>query len=183
MSGDFDVNDTPPLLAALGLADGDVDADIPIPQMVRASVYHQLTDTLAIMGDVGWEDWSEMDFTPITGPGGATLQVPRRWHDTWHFGLGVEWQAAPAWLLQFGVAHDTSPVRNRRYNQPDMPSDRQWRFSAGVIHDWNERVRIGVNYTLVDFGRSPIDVSNAFGRLQGDYDDFQAHVVSVSASF
>jgi long-subunit fatty acid transport protein len=183
MSGDFDVKDIPPLFQALGLTDGDVDADVPIPQLVRASVYHELTDTLAIMGDVGWEDWSEMDFLPISGPAGRTLEAPVQWHDTWHFGIGAEWRAAPAWLLQAGVAYDTSPVRDRQHNQAYMPSDRQWRFSTGVVHDWNERVQIGLNYTLIDFGRSPMDLSNAFGRFQGDFDDFRAHVVALSVSF
>ena len=31
-------------------------SDVPIAQMVRASVYHQLTDTVAVMEDVGWAD-------------------------------------------------------------------------------------------------------------------------------
>ncbi len=151
--------------------------------MVRASVYHQLTDTVALMADVGWENWSVMDFTPISGPAGSTIQVPRDWKDTWHFGLGGEWRVAPAWLLQTGVAYDTSPVRDRSNNLPDMPSDRQWRFSAGVVHDWSERVKIGLNYTYADYGRSPIDVTNAFGRLAGDYSNFGLHIVALSVAF
>jgi long-chain fatty acid transport protein len=151
--------------------------------MVRASVYHQLTDEVALMADVGWEDWSEMDYTPIGGPAGRTVSVPRKWHDTWHFGLGAEWWVAPAWLLQTGVAFDTSPVRNRQHNLPDMPSDRQWRFSAGVVHDWSERVQIGFNYTYADYGRAPIDVSNALGRLAGDYEDYALHIVGMSVGF
>jgi long-chain fatty acid transport protein len=183
LDGDIDFNDLPPLFVALGLEDGDVSVEIPIPQMVRASVYHQLNDTVALMADVGWEDWSENDFTPISGPAGATLEIARAWHDTWHVGLGVEWRAAPAWLLQFGVAHDTSPVRDRRHNLPDMASDRQWRFSAGFIHDWNEKVRLGLHYTLIDFGRSPIQTGNAFGDFVGDYDTYQAHVIALTAAF
>jgi long-chain fatty acid transport protein len=183
MEGDFDVDDTPPIFRALGLTDGDVEADVPIPQLVRASVYHQLTDDVAVMADVGWEDWSEMDYTPISGPAGATVEVPRNWHDTWHFGLGAEWRIAPRWLLQTGVAFDTSPVRDRHHNLPDQPSGRQWRFSAGVVHNWSESVQIGLNYTYIDFGRSPIDASNAFGRLAGDYEDFGAHVAAVSIAF
>jgi long-chain fatty acid transport protein len=183
MTGDFELENPTPVLLALGISEGDVDADVPIPQYVRASVYHQLTDSLAVLGDVGWEDWSEMDFTPITGPAGRTIEVPRGWHDTWHFGLGLEWQATPYWLFQTGVAFDTSPVRDRHHNLPDMPSDRQWRFSGGFVYDWSETTQIGVNYTYVDFGRSPIDVTNNFGRLSGDYEDFGAHVFAVSVAF
>jgi long-chain fatty acid transport protein len=183
LDGDVDFNKLPPLFVALGLDDGDIDVEIPLPQMVRASVYHQLNDTVALMADLGWEDWSENDYTPISGPAGGVLNISRNWHDTWHVGVGVEWRAAPAWLLQFGVAHDTSPVRDRRHNLPDMASDRQWRFSAGFIHDWSERVKLGLHYTLIDFGRSPIETGNAYGNFVGDYDTFQAHAIALTASF
>ena len=109
--------------------------------------------------------------------------MPRNWKDTWHVALGTEWRAAPRWLLQTGVAYDTSPVRDRYQNLPDQPSDRQWRFSAGVVHDWSERVKIGLNYTYIDFGRSPIDTSNPFGRLAGDYKRFVGHVIGFSVAF
>ena len=182
-TGDFNLKDIPPLYRALGIQEGDIDMEVPIPQMVRASVYHQLTDTVALMGDIGWEDWSEMEYTPLSGPGGALIEIPRNWHDTWHFGLGAEWRARPAWLLQTGVAFDTSPIRDRRHNLPDMPSDRQWRFSAGFVYNWSESVTVGLNYTYIDFGRSPINSNSALGRFEGDYDKFVAHVVSASVEF
>ena len=182
-TGDVDFNDLPPFYRALGLRDGDVDLSIPIPQMVRASVYHQLTDTIAVMGNVGWEDWSEYDSTPLSGPAGATIYIPRDWHDTWHFGLGVEWRVKPDWLLQTGVAHDTSPVPDRDRNLPDSPSGRQWRFSGGVVHDWSESTKLALNYTYIDFGRSPVKAETAFGRLEGDYEDFGAHVIALSIEF
>ena len=181
--GDLELNDIPPLYRALGIREGDIGMDVPIPQMVRASVYHQLTDSLALLGDVGWEDWSEMDATPISGPSGALIEVDRGWHDTWHFGLGAEWRAAPAWLLQAGVAFDTSPVRDRQHNLPDMPADRQWRFATGFVYDWSESVKVGLNYTYIDFGRSPIDSRSALGRFQGDYQTFVAHVLALSVEF
>ncbi|MEN8159534.1 MAG: outer membrane protein transport protein [Myxococcota bacterium] len=182
LDGDIRIRNSP-ILGGLGLTKGDVEADIPIPQLVRASVYHRLSDELAILGDIGWEDWSEMDFTPITGPAGNTVKIPRRWHDTWHFGVGLEWQAAPGWLLQTGVAYDTSPVSSRRHNLPDMPSDRQWRYSVGAVYDCGEGVRVGLNYTYVDFGSAPIRATNALGTISGDYDEFGAHVIALSVAF
>jgi long-chain fatty acid transport protein len=183
MDGDFDVRNTPPLFQALGLRDGDVQAELPLPQFVRGSFHHQLTDEVALLGDVGWEDWSVNDFTPLRGPAGRTLEVPRKWRDTWHLGAGVEWRVAPRWLLQTGVGYDSSPVKERSTNLPDMPSDDQWRLSFGFVHDLTENVRIGLNYTYIDFGRSPIATPNDFGRLVGDYEDFEAHAVAFSVAF
>jgi long-chain fatty acid transport protein len=182
LDGNFEVRDVPPVFVALGLTDGDVEAKIPIPQLIRASIYQQLTDRLAILADLGWEDWSENDFTPIQGPAGRTLQLPRDWRDTWHFGLGLEWRVTPAWLLQTGVAHDTSPVRSRHKNFPDMPADRQWRFSMGVVHDWSESLQLAFNYTWIDLGKARIDIGNDYGRLIGEYDQNRAHVFSFSVA-
>ena len=111
------------------------------------------------------------------------MSIPRKWHDTWHFGLGIEWQAASKWLLQTGTAFDTSPVRDRRHNTPDLPSGNQWRFSGGLVYDWSDTVKVGLNYTYIDFGRSPINVSSALGRLEGDYEEFHAHVVALTVEY
>ena len=54
----------------VGLSDGDVDADIPIPQHVRASIYHELSDSLAVLANVGWDDWSGGPSRVKNGGGG-----------------------------------------------------------------------------------------------------------------
>jgi long-chain fatty acid transport protein len=183
LSGDFNLINPTPALLLLGVSDGDVDADIPIPQFLRVSAFHQLTDSLAVMANVGWEDWSIMDFTPLTGPAGREVQVPREWRDTWHFAFGVEWQAEEHWLLQAGLAYDTSAARSRETNFADMPTDRQWRFSVGFVYSGKAWGDIGFNYTFVDFGSAPINASSTFGTLEGEYEDFNAHVVALSFSF
>ena len=86
-------------------------------------------------------------------------------------------------MLSETLHPSSSPVRDRFQNLPDQPSDRQWRFSVGVVHDWSERVKIGLSYTFIDFGHSPIDTSNAFGRLAGDYQSFDGHAIALSVGF
>jgi len=183
LEGKVDIENTPPLFEAIGFTKRSVELELPIPQLVRASVYHQLTPTLAIMGDVGWEDWSVMDYLPITGAAGAAISIPISWHDTWHFGVGLEWRAHPRWLLQTGVAYDTSPVRDSHHNRPDFPADRQWRVSCGLVYDWSESIQLGLNYTYVNLGSAPIDITNQFGRFQGEYEDNQFHAIALSVEF
>ncbi len=183
LSGDFDLVDPTPALIALGLRDGDIDADIPIPQFVRLSLFHELTDSLDLSANIGWEDWSVMDFTPLDGPAGVGVQIPRDWNDTWHFALGLEWQADEHWRLQTGIAYDTSPIRSRETNFADMPTDRHWRLAFGFVYSGKEWADIGLNYTYLNFGRAPINAISPFGTLEGKYEDFDAHIISLSFSF
>jgi long-chain fatty acid transport protein len=46
------------ILNGSGLAGSEVDIDMTIPQAVMFSAYHQLTDRWAIMGNIGWQEWS-----------------------------------------------------------------------------------------------------------------------------
>ena len=51
----------PVLLGALylnGLAGSKVDIDMTVPQAVMLSGYHQVNERWAIMGNIGWQDWS-----------------------------------------------------------------------------------------------------------------------------
>jgi long-subunit fatty acid transport protein len=55
-----DLSDIGPLLQAAlnltGLAGSSVKLDMEIPQAVLASAYHEVTDKLAIMGNIGWQN-------------------------------------------------------------------------------------------------------------------------------
>ena len=42
------------------------------------------------------------------------------------------------WLLQVGFSYDTSPVDSDD-RTPDMPMDRQIRYTTGVQYKWSDR--------------------------------------------
>ena len=46
-------------LQVTGVAGGSTKLKWTLPQQVMLGGYHELTDTLAIMGNLGWQDWSE----------------------------------------------------------------------------------------------------------------------------
>lgn len=161
LDGDVDIS---PIGAATGIG-----TDIPFVQLVRLSGYHDLSEKFAILGTVGWEDWSELDSQTIyVGPGGADIE--RNWKDTYHFALGLHYRASEKWLLQTGVAYDTSPSDSGD-TLPDLPIDRQWRISGGAIYELNERVTIGGAVTYADYGDAKINDPNPSKGLVGSYDE------------
>ncbi len=78
-----DLNGVGPLLKAAlnatGLAGAEVKLDMELPQAVMASVYHEFTDRLAIMGNVGWQDWSNFGNIDVSIDSDTSRAPPKTW--------------------------------------------------------------------------------------------------------
>ncbi len=139
--------------------------EFTFPQLVRLGGYHELNDQWALLGTVGWEDWSKFDELLISTQGGSG-GIATDWKDTYHFSGGVHYRPAEEWLLQAGITYDTSPV-SAGDRTADMPVDRQIRYAIGVRHQLTERINVGGAFEYVDLGNAKINSST----LQGDYQD------------
>jgi long-chain fatty acid transport protein len=87
----------------------DSNLKFTFPQLIRVGGYHELNDQWAILGTVGWEQWSAFDELLVSTEKGSA-GIPTEWEDTWHFSGGVHYRPAEDWLLQAGITYDTSPV-------------------------------------------------------------------------
>jgi long-chain fatty acid transport protein len=172
----------PNLAAALGpLAGASADLEINLPQQVMLSAYHDVTDQLAIMGNIAWQEWSDFGETNVTITTTAATEVTadRNFDDTWHFALGGMYQVAPDWRLSAGVAYDTSPV-NTEDRTPDAPLDRQIRVAGGLQYEFSDKMRFGVAYTYLDGGDADISQSGTLrGDLVGDYERNDIHIIAA----
>ncbi|MCP3999952.1 MAG: hypothetical protein GY727_03490 [Gammaproteobacteria bacterium] len=145
-------------------ADAGTDTTITLARFIKASIYHELNDQWAILGTIGWEDWSAFKDVNISTNQGSQL-LPREWHDTYKFATGVHYRPDDQWLLQLGFAYDTSPV-NFDDRFPDMPIDRQIRYSMGAQYKWSEKISLGSQFVYADYGSAKI--RNPL--LSGDYE-------------
>jgi len=146
------------LLNVSGLAGSKVDIDMILPHSLMLSGYHQLNPRWAVMGNIGWQDWSEFGKQDLTlrSTTSTTFTQDLDYDDTWHFALGAQCRFADPWLWSFGVAYDTSPG-DEDTRTPDVPLGRQIRIGTGIQYDWNEDMTIGAAYAYVDTGKAKID--------------------------
>ncbi|NNL78527.1 MAG: hypothetical protein HKO68_19525 [Desulfobacterales bacterium] len=144
-------------------ADAGVDTKITLAQFIKVSGYHELNDRWALLGTVGWEDWSAFKDVNISTDRGSQ-KIPRDWKDTWKFAAGVHFRPVDKWLLQLGFSYDTSPVDSDD-RTPDMPIDRQIRYATGVQYKWSDRLSLGGQFVYADYGKAKIDND----LLKGDY--------------
>jgi len=171
------------LLDTSGLAGSKVDIEMNIPQAVMFSAYHQLTDRWAVMGNIGWQDWSEFGKQDLTLRSTSSTKFTKdlNYDDTWHFALGAQYQFADSWRWSVGAAYDTSPT-DEDTRTPDLPLDRQIRVGTGIQYDWNTDVTLGFAYEYLDAGDARIDQEGGplQGPLKGKYDPNAIHFFAVN---
>jgi long-chain fatty acid transport protein len=172
------------LLSILGLDGTSVGMEFTIPQWIMVSGYQQITDKLAVMGNFGWQDWSQFGNVDISLS--VNPETPRRFNnqlgfkDTWHAAIGAQYRVSEAWLLAAGFAYDSSPC-DESNRSPDMPFDRNFRYSAGVQYDWSKNLTLGLAYVFIDLGSASINKQGFLrGNLVGDYSPNNVNVINLN---
>jgi long-chain fatty acid transport protein len=164
-------------LSRRNLLNAKLKLDLNIPQMVMLSGYFELNDQWAILGDVGWQDWSKFgDFgITVSSINTTSFTVNEEYNDTWHVALGAQYRLNPLWLLSAGVAYDSSMVDDSE-RKAWLPMDRQIRVGAGAQYQWNKDITVGLAYEYADYGDNKLEQQGGSlqGELKGDYSSFNA---------
>ncbi len=180
---DLDFSDTPefdglgPVLEGLlkrsGLTTSELDMSVTVPQMVMLSVYHEVNPKLAVMGNVGWQDWSEfgkVDIEIDNPENPKSLTIDNEYKDTWHLSLGAQYRYSSAWTFSGGIAYDSAAVDDDK-RTVTLPMGESWRFALGCQYAFRPDVTLGAAYEFMWTGDMPVDQRRGpAGRLEGDYD-------------
>ncbi len=172
-SGDLEITTG----GGLGFSVG-TDLEFTFPQLVRVGVYHELNDQWALLGSVGWEEWSSFDELLVSVHNGSA-SIATEWEDTYHFSGGVHYRPTDNWLLQAGITYDTSPVSDGN-RTAYLPMDRQVRYAVGAQYQWNERMTIGGAFEYIDLGNARINDPTI---LTGEYVDNRIFMFALNLSY
>ena len=171
----FTTNLSPGLRASLkksGLLGAKVNLSQTEPQQMMASGLYQLTPALALMGNVGWQNWSQFGQTElgISAQTQKNLAVNLNYSNTIQIAFGGQYRLANRWLLSAGFAYDSSPV-SEAHRTPNLPLDRQLRYGTGVQYEINKDFVLGIANEVLDGSDAPYDVRRGplSGRVQGDF--------------
>lgn len=142
-----------------------ISAQVRAPQQLMLSLVHDLNQQWSVMGDLGWQDWSQFGSPGIT-VAGHTSDKTNRLHDTWHTALGVQYRPTVDWRLNAGVAYDSSVYRNQGNAAMTLPTGDEWRFATGAQYQLNPNSNIGmaVSYLHMQSARvsSPAVLSGSY---------------------
>jgi len=171
------------ILGNRGLLDAKLDLGISMPQAVMFSAYHELTDRLALMANLGWQDWSEFGRVDVSvySNNPQSLTTDLDYKDTWHVALGAEYHISDPWLLTGGVAYDSAMMDDDQVT-PSLPTGDTWRFALGTRYAWSPDVTLSGSYELAWSGDIDINVNRGplAGQVSGTYEDTAIHVFCLT---
>jgi len=167
------------LLQRRGLLGSNVDLGIKVPQGAMASIFYQVSDGTALLGSVGWQQWSKFGKVDVQVDSNdpRSLTTAMDFKDTWHVAAGLQQQLSPQWLMNLGIAYD-SAFQNGSDISPTLPANWAWRFGAGAQNQvsktfaWGLAAEYAYGGTLDvnKHGNAPI-VLGGRGDLVGSFDN------------
>lgn len=162
-----------------------VNATLVMPQTAAVGIYHEISVDWALMADLKWTGWSELQNLQVNF--GNPLQPPAQtalaWRDTWFAAIGARYRVNDRVALRFGGAYDQSPTRNETRNPIIPDADSYW-AAIGLEYLFSPSMKIDFAYGHVFTKNAPIGLSasgadntfrgNLSGTLQDNYVDYLA---------
>lgn len=142
---DFNINATGNLAISGAEWQIPINTSVNAPQQVMLSGFQQLNTKWALLGNLGWQDWSNFSQMDTTI---GNKQVASMLHlqDTWHGAAGVQYQISQMTRINTGFAYDTSMYQDQNNTSFLMPAGDTWRFGIGVQQVLNTTSSIGAAF-------------------------------------
>jgi len=173
LEGDIGFKNVNPALLAQILSNvDDVEVDFSYPQAIDIGLRYELNDTIMLMTDFNWQEWSAFGDTRlgIEGIGGNSkvTSFDRDWDDTWHVGFAIAHKLNETDIITGGVAYDSSPVSDSK-RTADIPVDEQLRLSAAYGRTVSETFDFALGTTFLWLGKGKMDQVAGGERFKGEF--------------
>ena len=169
-----------------GLAGATTKLKWVLPEQVMLGIHQDLSDTLSIMGNVGWQNWSKFGDVGVSldAATSKSTTVDANFDDTWHVALGARYRVNPLWSVSAGVAYDSSPVSNSDRSIA-LALDEQYRYAVGAMYDWRKDITLGVAFEYMDAGDASVNQKGGplRGDLKSDFKNDDIYFLSLSMNW
>ncbi|MGV4039002.1 OmpP1/FadL family transporter [Citrobacter portucalensis] len=163
----------------------NVEYDLPIsaqvraPQQIMLSLVHDINKQWSVMGDLGWQDWSQFGAPQITVVG-QEVDKSSRLKDSWHTALGVQFRPTEQCRLNAGVAFDSTVYNSQSDVALTLPTGDEWRFATGAQYQITPQSNIGAAVSYLHMQSSHVQSPSIY---QGSYDNPYLWFASVNYSY
>ena len=134
-----------------------VNLGMQVPQQLMGDLYQRITERLALLGSVGWQNWSQFGLVDISINTANPRSLTKNLHfqDTFHLAAGAQYQLMPQWMLSCGFAFDNSAV-GTPMRTVNLPVGDQYRLGAGVQYSYSKKIKFGFADEFMYQGELPI---------------------------
>jgi len=163
-----------PLLAGAA-PNGDVTAEVTLPETLSLSVFSQLNSQWDLMGDVTWTRWSRFRELRVLRDNAAntTLAVtPENWDNTLRYSIGVNYHYDDKLKLRAGLAYDEEAISTEFRTARIPGNDRKW-LALGAGWQYSPSTKLDIGYAHLFISDTKIsDDQRLAGRglVKGEYD-------------
>jgi long-chain fatty acid transport protein len=172
---------TGPGIADLTKSVGKINLGMNMPQSIMAGAYHRLNDKWAILGSVGWDDWSRFGKINIDISNTEVDTVADAdFDDTYHVGVGAEYQYNPKLMLTAGFSYDSS-MSDSDTRPIDIPLGDMYRYGVGFKYRKSNGMTLGGGLSFLWEGALPVKRSGNAQRgfVSGKYENTNLTFLSL----
>ncbi|MDH3559577.1 MAG: outer membrane protein transport protein [Gammaproteobacteria bacterium] len=161
-----------------GITSTGASAEVSLPGTLSFSAYHEYNNQWAVMADVTWTEWSQLDSLVIKRTGTEPIISEFDWDDSFRVAIGATYRYNPTWLFRAGLAFDETPIRNADLRTPRVPGeDRTW-LAFGANYKYSKELSFDFGYAHLFVDDPKINNLDAytpstftgFHLLTGEYD-------------
>jgi long-chain fatty acid transport protein len=157
-----------------------VDLSMKMPQSLMAGIFHQFNDQWTFLGSVGWEDWSRFSRVRVKVSGTKINRVvDEGFDDTYHFGVGTQYQYTPKLMFTAGFSYDSS-MSDSDTRPITLPLGAMYRYGLGFKYQKSDELLFGGGLSFLWEG--DLNVKPAGGpltRVTGQYDNVSITFLSL----
>jgi long-chain fatty acid transport protein len=154
-----------------------LDLGMTMPQSLMLGIWQRVSDRWAVLGSVGWDDWSRFGYIDVDANGlldgeiGLVTTVDAKFKDTYHIGTGAEYQASDKLMYTFGASYD-SEMSNDKNRLVVLPMGDQYRLGGGIKYAKRDDLTLGGSLSIFYEGDLPVmDSIGSYGQVSGEYKD------------
>jgi long-chain fatty acid transport protein len=153
---------------------GKIDLGMKMPQSLMAGIFHQFNDQWAFLGSVGWDDWTQFERIHVKVDAlGVNRVVHADFDDTWHVGVGTQYQYTDKWMFNAGFSFDSGMASSS--NRPlELPMGDMYRYGLGFKYNKSDRVTLGAGLSFLwegDLKVMPSGTPVSGGVVSGEYEN------------
>lgn len=164
---------------------GALELGLYMPQAVNVSIFHQANSEWALLGSLGWEDWSRFGKVEVgLDHLGNVTTADLKAKDVYHIGVATQYQYDAELMLTAGFSYD-SEMFSDNDRSIVLPLGEMYRYGVGFEKSVEKDFKFGGGLDLVWEGDLPVkDSSGGAGDIvDGEYEDVYFVFASLYGSW
>ena len=167
---DPDISRVEPVIQAITDLIPGLDLGLKMPQSVMLGVFHDINDKWAVLGSLGWEEWSRFGHVEVSVGSSPDVTTDLKYENVYHVGIGAQYQYDSKWRYSAGYSYD-SALSKGKHRSAMIPMGEMSRIGGGVEYKKRSDLTVGAAMDIMWEGDLSLNGASGPGTLSGEYEN------------